>query len=86
MNHTDVVENCVTERAIAATLRTSSSSVAVPDRGALPLDDDGRSRTIPEGSWRETVDNGAVPDPDSPRMLCLALSWNRSRCYIARAA
>ena len=85
MNHTDVVENCVTERAIAAALRTNPPSqfeIEVLCRWMTMAE----AGPFPEGSWRETVDNSAVPDPDSPRMLCLALSWNRSRCYIARAA
>lgn len=85
MNHTDVVENCVTERAIAAALRTNPPSqfeIEVLCRW-LSMAEAG---PFPEGSWRDTVDNTATPDPDSPRMICLAMSWNRSRCYIARAA
>lgn len=85
MNHTDIVENCVTERAIAAALRTNPPhqfEIEVLCRW-LSMAEAG---PWPEGSWRETLDNDAVPAPDTPRMLCVAMSWNRSRCYIARAA
>ena len=85
MNHTEVVENCVTERAIAAALRTNPPSqfeIEVLCRW-LSMSEAG---PFPEGSWRETIDNDATPAPETPRMLCLAMSWNRSKCYIARAA
>lgn len=85
MNHVDVVENCVTERAIAAALRTNPPSqfeIEVLCRWMSMAE----AGPFPEGSWRETFDNDATPAPDSPRMVCLAMAWNRSRCYIARAA
>ncbi|WP_313673264.1 terminase [Mycolicibacterium sp.] len=85
MNHTDIVENCVTERAIAAAMRTNPPSqfeIEVLCRW-LSMSEAG---PFPEGSWRETLDNSAAPAPGSPRMVCLAMSWNRSKCYIARAA
>ena len=85
MNHVDVVENCVTERAIAAALRTNPPSqfeIEVLCRW-LSMSEAG---PFPEGSWRETIDNNAAPAPETPRMLCLAMSWNRTKCYIARAA
>jgi hypothetical protein len=85
MNHTDVVENCVTERAIAAALRTNPPSqfeIEVLCRWMSMAE----AGPFPEGSWRETFDNDATPAPETPRMVCLAMSWNRSKCYIARAA
>ena len=85
MNHTDIVENCVTERAIAAALRTNPPSqfeIEVLCRW-LSMSEDG---PFPEGSWRETMDNAARPAEDAKRMVCLTMSWNRSRCYIARAS
>ena len=85
MNHTDIVENCVTERAIAAAMRTNPPSqfeIEVLCRW-LSMSEAG---PFPEGSWRETLDNDATPAPDSPRMVSVAMSWSRSRCYIARAA
>lgn len=85
MNHTDVVENCVTERAINAAMRTNPPSqfeIEVLCRWVSMAE----AGPFPEGSWRETLDNDAVPAPDTPRMVCVAMSWNRSKCYIARAA
>ena len=84
LNHTDVVANCVTERAIAAALRTNPPSqfeIEVLCRWVSMAE----AGPFPEGSWRETIDNDARPDPDAPRMVCLAMNWNRSKCYIARA-
>ncbi len=85
MNHTDIVENCVTERAIAAALRTNPPSqfeIEVLCRWVSMAE----SGPFPEGSWRETLDNDARPAQDTPRFVCLAVSWNRGKCYIARAA
>ena len=85
MNHTDIVENCVTERAIAAALRTNPPSqfeIEVLCRWTSLAE----AGPFPEGSWRETLDNAATPDPAAQRFVALAVSWNRSRCYIARAA
>ena len=85
MNHTDIVENCVTERAIAAAMRTNPPhqfEIEVLCRW-LSMSEAG---PFPEGSWRETFNNDAVPAADSARFVCLAMSWNRTRCYIARAA
>ncbi len=85
LNHTDVVANCVTERAISAALRTNPPSqfeievlcrwVSMSEAGPFP-----------EGSWRDTLDNDARPAVDAPRMVCLAMNWSRTRCYIARAS
>lgn len=85
MNHTDIVENCVTERAIAAALRTNPPSqfeIEVLCRWVSMAE----AGPFPEGSWRETLDNAATPAADAQRFVCLAMSWNRGKCYIARAA
>ena len=85
LNHTDIVENCVTERAISAALRTNPPSqfeIEVLCRWVSMAE----AGPFPEGSWRETLDNEARPADDSLRIVCLAMSWNRSKCYIARAA
>lgn len=85
LNHVEVVENCVTERAIAAALRTNPPSqfeIEVLCRWMSMAE----AGPFPEGSWRETLDNDAAPAAETPRMICLAMSWNRSKCYIARAA
>ena len=85
LNHTDIVENCVTERAVAAALRTNPPSqfeIEVLCRWLNTAE----AGPFPEGSWRETLDNDARPADDAQRVISLAMSWNRSRCYIARAA
>lgn len=85
MNHTAIVENCVTERAIAAALRTNPPSqfeIEVLCRWVSMAE----AGPFPEGSWRETLDSQARPADDSPRFVSVAMSWNRTRCYIARAA
>jgi hypothetical protein len=85
LGHTDIVENCVTERAIAAALRTNPPSqfeIEVLCRWVSMAE----AGPFPEGSWRETQDNEARPADDSQRMVCLSMSWNRSKCFIARAA
>jgi hypothetical protein len=85
LNHTDIVANCVTERAISAALRTNPPSqfeIEVLCRWVSMAE----AGPFPEGSWRETLDNDARPDSDAPRMVCLAMNWSRTRCYIARAS
>jgi len=85
LNHTDVVENCVTERAISAALRTNPPGqfeIEVLCRWVSMAE----AGPFPEGSWRETQDNDARPADDSPRFVALSMSWNRGKCYIARAA
>lgn len=85
MNHVDIVENCVTERAISAAMRTNPPSqfeIEVLCRWVTMAE----AGPFPEGSWRETLDNAAKPAEDSLRIVCLAMSWNRTKCYIARAA
>ena len=85
MNHVDIVENCVTERAIAAALRTNPPSqfeIEVLCRWVSMAE----AGPFPEGSWRETLDNDSRPAEDAQRFVSLAMSWNRSKCYIARAA
>lgn len=84
MNHTEVTEDCVTERAIAAALRSNPPHmfetevlcrwVSMADAGPFP-----------EGSWAETVDNAARPAAGSRRVVCVDVSWSRSHSYVARA-
>lgn len=38
----------------------------------------------PEGSWLDTLDNTARPAPGSRQVVCVDVSWGRSRTYIAR--
>ncbi|MEI6029452.1 MAG: terminase [Betaproteobacteria bacterium] len=85
MNHNGIVENCVTERAISAAMRTNPPSqfeIEVLCRWVTMAE----AGPFPEGSWRETLDNEARPDDNTERFVAVAMSWNRSKCYIARAA
>lgn len=84
MNHTEIVTNCVTDRAIAAALRTNPPhifEIEVMCRW-ITMSEAG---PFPEGSWRDTLDNEARPVEGGRRMVCVDVSWNRSRTYIARA-
>lgn len=84
MNYTEIVPNCVTDRAIAAALATNPPYefetevlcrwVAMSDAGPFP-----------EGMWEETVDNTAKPAPGGKQVVCVAVSQHRSWSYIARA-
>ena len=84
LNHVEVVENCVTTRALMHALRTDPPAVfeteclcrwtSMSDAGPWP-----------EGSWLDTLDNTARPAPGSRQVVCIDVSWNRSRTYIARA-
>ena len=66
LNHTEITENCITERALAAQLRMSPAHVYdtecmcrwVSLAGAGPF---------PEGSWAATLDDGAVPAEGASR-------------------
>lgn len=85
LNHTEIVENCVTERALRAALRTSPPAVydmEVMCRWLNYAD----AGPFPEGSWIETADDAARPAEGADSAVCVAVSWNRGRGYIARAA
>lgn len=85
LNHTELVENCITERAIAAALRTDPPhvfDVEVLCRWLTAA----ASGPFPEGSWNETCDNAAGFAPESRRVIAVDMSWSRNRTYIARAA
>ena len=85
MNHTDVVENCITEKALAAALRTSPASVfeveclcrwvATSDGGPFP-----------DGSWAETSDTAPNVATGASSSVCLEIPPDRARAYLARAS
>lgn len=83
LNHTGVVADCITERALMAALRTNPPHLFDIEVRCLwiTMADAG---PFPEGSWRETLDNDAKPE-DGRRVMCVDVNWNRSRTYIARA-
>ena len=89
MNHTDVVEDCVTQRAIAKRFCTHTD----PDMAVLrtevmcrfvPFADGG---PFPEGAWRDTCDEKgtARPAANARTVLCLEVSTTRSAAVIAKA-
>lgn len=85
LNWTDIVSNCVTTRAIAAALASNPPyefETEVLCRWTSMAD----VGPFPEGSWEDTLDESARPTPDSDQVVCIAVSKNRSRAYIARAA
>jgi len=85
LNHTDIIEDCVTERSLAAALRTSPAQVFETEVLCrwTSLSDAG---PWPEGSWVATMDPAAKPKPGADTVLCLDLNWSRSTWSIARAA
>lgn len=85
LNHVEVIEDCVTERALAAQLRTSPPHVFETEVLCrwVSMCDGG---PFPEGSWAATLDAAARPAAGARSVVCLDLSWNRSVWSIARAA
>jgi hypothetical protein len=85
-DHTEVTENCITERALMAALRTSPPHVFdmecmcrwVSLAGGGPF---------PEGAWAATLDNDATPAPVPSRpSVSRCPAGLRERTYVARAA
>jgi hypothetical protein len=85
MDHTEVTPDCVTQRVIAAALKTNPRAefeTEVLCRWQTMAD----GGPFPEGAWRATLDNGARPAENASwRPICVDVSWDRSRSYIARA-
>ncbi|MCF8605143.1 terminase [Gordonia sp. HY442] len=84
MNYTDLVPDCITERAIAAAMRTDPRHVfevevlcrwiATPDQGPFPA-----------GKWQACRDNASEIAEDSQNVVAVDVSWNRSTTYVALA-
>lgn len=88
INHTEVTENCITERAITAALRTSPPHVFDMECMCrwVSLADGG---PFTEGSWLATLDDNARPADRARSAVCVEVSdttRKRERTYIARAA
>ena len=83
MNHTEVAEDVITERAIAHALRTDPASVF--DQEVLcrytPFAHCG---PFPEGLWEASVDAKATGVGES--VVCVEISASRNRTYVGRAA
>lgn len=87
-DHTEVTENCITERALMAALRTSPPHVFDMECMCrwVSLSDGG---PFPEGSWVDTRNADAGPAEDARSAICVEMSTshrNRERTHIARAA
>jgi len=82
MDHTDVTPDCVTARSLIHALRTDPPHVFETEclcRWTTMAD----AGPFPEGSWAATLDNTAAPV--GRQVVCVDVSWNRSKTYIARA-
>jgi hypothetical protein len=82
LNHTEIVSDCVTERALLHALRTDPPHIFETEilcRWTSMAD----AGPWPEGSWQATLDSTAAPS--GRQIVCIDVSWNRSRTYIARA-
>lgn len=85
LNHTAVIADCVTERALAANLRTQPGHqfdmevmcrfVALADSGPFP-----------DGKWANTLDNTARPAQNAKSVICVEVSTTRSAAVIVKAA
>lgn len=83
MNHTDIVADCVTDRAIAAALQANPShkfEIEVLCRWISMAE----AGPFPEGSWADTLDASATPTEGSVRIVSVAVNMTRSRVYIAK--
>jgi hypothetical protein len=85
MNHTDIVPNCITDKALLANLASGTPPWQFDTECRciwVPMSDLG---PFPEGAWDDTFDDKAVPAENSSQVVCVAVSRHRSKAYIARA-
>jgi hypothetical protein len=88
MNHTEVVADCVTDRALVHALAEDPPMVF--DKECMcrwVAHSDGGP--FPEGTWAKTLDNEARPAEGAKSSVCVEVSdstRNRERTFIARAA
>ncbi|MCV7255329.1 terminase [Mycobacterium hackensackense] len=83
MNHTDIVPECVTDRAIAAALRANPPvqfEIEVLCRWVAMAD----AGPFPDGAWSDSLANDQRPSEDSLLMVSVAVNMSRSRAFIAR--
>lgn len=83
MNYTELVENVITERAIAAAMRTDPVSVFLTEVLCRWIST-GDGGPFPEGKWVDTRDESARIAEGSRRVLAIDVSWDRTTAYIAR--
>lgn len=85
MNHTDIVPNCITDKALLANLASGTPPWQFDTECRciwVPMSDLG---PFPEGSWEDTEDKDAKPTDTSTQVVCVSVSQHRGRSYIARA-
>ncbi|MDV6267066.1 terminase large subunit domain-containing protein [Rhodococcus globerulus] len=83
MNYTELVEQVITERSIAAAMRTDPVSVFLTEvlcRWISTAD----GGPFPEGKWADTLDASARIADDSRRVVAVDVSWDRSMTYVGR--
>ncbi|WP_285189934.1 terminase large subunit [Rhodococcus sp. MEB041] len=82
MNHTDIVEDVITERAISAAMRTDPRhvfEVEVLCRWLSTID----GGPYPPNAWAAGTDNTSSIAEGSPIAACVDVSWDRSMAYVA---
>ena len=85
MNHTDIVVDCITERALVHALAEDPATVFDKEcRCIWVTHSDGGP--FPAGSWSETLDTAAKVTPGTHSSVCLEIPADRSRAYLARAS
>jgi hypothetical protein len=85
-DHTEITENCVTERSLRAALRMNPPHVFDAECMCrqVSLADGG---PFPDGAWIDTLDDGARPAEGARSAICVEVSGGkRERTYIARGA
>lgn len=82
MNHTDIVEDVITDRAIAAAMKTDPKpvfEVEVLCRWLSSLD----GGPYPTGAWAAGTDNESAIAEGSKIAACVDVSWDRTMAHIA---
>lgn len=84
MNHTDVIENCVTERSLIHALAEDPAAVFDTQCRCIWVQtSDGGP--FPSESWSTTSDTIPRVGLDAKSVVCLEIPADRSRTYVARA-
>lgn len=85
MNHTDVVADCVTDRALIHALAEDPAEVFDKEcRCIWVMDNDGGP--FPSESWADTADTATKVSPGARSAVCLEIPGDRTRAYLLRAA
>jgi hypothetical protein len=87
MNHTECVDDCITDRAIAHALMTDPIDVFDTEVICRQIDT-ASGGPFPADAWANTLDDGANQNmgPKPRPVVCVEISTERSATYIAKAA